>query len=127
MSSASTFGHSSREAQLAVARRRAAAVKPKLGMLWIPSKAVWTRARHLGTLRCCLILGVPVMPYSGLMPSMEAIQQAVREPLLEAPHDHNGFAVYIFERAREIDHEWALSKKLAEQKRATRRYHRRGE
>jgi hypothetical protein len=51
---------------------------------------------------------------------MEAIQQAVREPLLGAPRDHNGFAVYIFERAREIDHEWALSKKLAEQKRAAR-------
>jgi hypothetical protein len=56
---------------------------------------------------------------------MEAIQQTVREPLLGAPHDHNGFAVYIFERAREIDHEWALSKKLAEQKRAARRYHHR--
>ena len=55
------------------------------------------------------------MPYSGLMPSLEAIQQAVREPLSRAPRDHKGFAVYIFERARELDHEWALAKKLAEQ------------
>ena len=51
------------------------------------------------------------MPYSGLMPSLQAIQQAVREPLLEAPTDPNGFAVYIFERARKIDHERALAKK----------------
>ena len=56
------------------------------------------------------------MPYSGLMPSLEAIQQAVREPLSRAPRDHKGFAVYIFERAREIDHERALAKKLAEQR-----------
>ena len=56
------------------------------------------------------------MPYSGLMPSLEAIQQAVREPLSRAPRDHKGFAVYIFERARELDHEWALAKKLAEQR-----------
>jgi hypothetical protein len=51
------------------------------------------------------------MPYSGLMPSLQAIQQAVREPLLEAPTDPNGFAVYIFERARKIDRERALAKK----------------
>ena len=56
------------------------------------------------------------MPYSGLMPSLEAIQQAVREPLSRAPRDHKGFAVYIFERAREIDHQRALTKKLAEQR-----------
>jgi hypothetical protein len=56
------------------------------------------------------------MPYSGLMPSIEAIQQAVREPLSRAPLDHKAFAVYIFERAREIDHERALGKKLAEQR-----------
>jgi hypothetical protein len=43
------------------------------------------------------------MPYSGLMPSMEAIQQAVREPLSQAPLDHQQFAIYIFERARAID------------------------
>jgi len=55
------------------------------------------------------------MPYSGLMPSLDAIQQAVREPMLDAPYDHKGFAIYIFERAREIDHEWALAKKLVEQ------------
>jgi hypothetical protein len=55
------------------------------------------------------------MPYAGLMPSMEALQQAVREPLTHAPHDHKGFAIYIFDRAREIDHQWALAKKLAEQ------------
>ena len=55
------------------------------------------------------------MPYSGVMPTMEAIQQAVREPLSRAPHDHNGFAIYIFERAREIDHERALAKTLAAQ------------
>jgi hypothetical protein len=60
------------------------------------------------------------MPYSGLMPSIEAIQQAVREPLSNAPRDHNGFAVYIFERAREIDHERALAKTLAYQKAAER-------
>jgi hypothetical protein len=55
------------------------------------------------------------MPYSGLMPSLDAIQQAMREPHLRAPYDHKGFAIYIFERAREIDHEWALAKKLVEQ------------
>jgi len=55
------------------------------------------------------------MPYSGLMPSMEAIQQAVREPLLQAPHDYREFALYIFERAREIDHERALAEKSARQ------------
>jgi len=60
------------------------------------------------------------MSYSGLMPSIEAIQQAVREPLSNAPRDHNGFAVYIFERAREIDHERALAKTLAYQKAAKR-------
>ena len=56
------------------------------------------------------------MPYSGLMPSIDAIQQAVREPLSCAPRDHQAFAVYIFERARAIDHERALEKKLAEQR-----------
>ena len=56
------------------------------------------------------------MPYSGLMPSIGAIQQAVREPLSHAPQEHKAFAVYIFERAREIDHERALGKKLAEQR-----------
>jgi hypothetical protein len=49
------------------------------------------------------------------MPSMAAIQQAVREPLSGAPHDPNEFAIFIFERAREIDHERALAKKLTEQ------------
>ena len=55
------------------------------------------------------------MSYSGLMPSMEAIQQAVREPLLQAPHDYREFALYIFERAREIDHERVVARKSAEQ------------
>jgi hypothetical protein len=50
------------------------------------------------------------------MPSIEAIQKAVREPLSHAPRDHKAFAVYIFERAREIDRERALGKKLAEQR-----------
>ena len=59
---------------------------------------------------------VEVMPYSDLMPSMPALQQAMREPLSRAPHDHNKLAVYIFERAREIDHEWALAKTLTEQR-----------
>jgi hypothetical protein len=45
------------------------------------------------------------------MPSLQAIQQAVREPLIEAPTDPNGFAVYIFERASKIDRELALAKK----------------
>jgi hypothetical protein len=54
------------------------------------------------------------------MPSIEAIQQAVREPLSGAPHDHNGFAIYIFERAREIDRERTLASKLAEQSAAKR-------
>ena len=49
------------------------------------------------------------MPYAGLMPSMEAIQQAVREPLSQAPLDHQEFAIYIFERARAIDHTRALA------------------
>jgi hypothetical protein len=56
------------------------------------------------------------MPYSGLVPSIEAIQQAVREPLSRAPREHKAFAVYIFERAREIDHERALAKTQAEQR-----------
>jgi hypothetical protein len=55
------------------------------------------------------------MPYSGFMPSLDAIQQVVREPMLDAPRNHKCFAIYIFERAREIDHEWALAKKLVEQ------------
>ena len=55
------------------------------------------------------------MPYTGLIPSIEAIQQAVREPLSQAPRDHQGFAVYIFERARQIDHERALTKTPSEQ------------
>jgi hypothetical protein len=55
------------------------------------------------------------MPYTGLVPSMEAIQQAVREPLSQAPRDHQAFAVYIFERARQIDRERALGRNLAEQ------------
>jgi len=55
------------------------------------------------------------MPYTGLMPSLEAIQQAVRQPLWQAPRDHQAFAVYIFERAREIDHERAFGRNLAEQ------------
>ena len=49
------------------------------------------------------------MTYSGLIPSMEAIQQAVREPLSHAPHEYQKFAIYIFERAREIDREKALA------------------
>jgi hypothetical protein len=56
------------------------------------------------------------MPYSGLMPSMEAIQQALREPLSKAPTDHNRFAIYIFERAREIDHEQVLASKISAQR-----------
>ena len=56
------------------------------------------------------------MPYTGLMPSIDAIQQAVREPLSRAPREHQAFAVYIFERAREIDHGRALAKTLAEQR-----------
>ena len=59
---------------------------------------------------------VEVMPYSDLMPPMPALQQAMREPLLRAPQDHNKLAVYIFERAREIDHEWALAKTLTVQR-----------
>jgi len=47
------------------------------------------------------------MTYAGLMPSMEAIQQAVREPLSQAPRDYQQFAIYIFERARQIDRDWA--------------------
>ena len=49
------------------------------------------------------------MPYTGLIPSIEAIQQAVREPLSDAPRDHQAFAVYIFERAREIDRERVIT------------------
>jgi hypothetical protein len=72
---------------------------------------MWTLARPPGTLFCVRVTSAgAVMPYSGLMPSLQAIQQAVREPLLEAPTDPNGFAVYIFERARKIDRERALAK-----------------
>jgi hypothetical protein len=53
------------------------------------------------------------MPYSGLMPSIEAIQQAVREPLSRAPREHQAFAAYIIKRAREIDREQALAKMLS--------------
>jgi hypothetical protein len=55
------------------------------------------------------------MPYNALMPSLEAIQQAVREPLSRAPREHQAFA-HIFERAREIDHERALATTLAAQR-----------
>ena len=51
------------------------------------------------------------MTYSGLLPSMDAIQQAVSEPLSHAPHDYQQFAIYIFERAREIDREKALAER----------------
>jgi hypothetical protein len=60
------------------------------------------------------------MPYSGLIPSMEAIQQAVREPLLEAPRDHNGFALYILQRARVIDHDRALAQKTGRTQKRSR-------
>jgi hypothetical protein len=32
-----------------------------------------------------------------------------REPLSHAPHEYQKFAIYIFERAREIDREKALA------------------
>jgi hypothetical protein len=54
------------------------------------------------------------MTYSGRIPSMEAIQRAVREPLSDAPHDYQKFAIYIFERAREIDRELAQAKSQTE-------------
>ena len=73
---------------------------------------MWTLGQPLGTLSPqALYFGGEGMPYSGHMPSLQAIQQAVREPLIEAPTDPNGFAVYIFERARKIDRERALAKK----------------
>jgi hypothetical protein len=50
------------------------------------------------------------MTYSAPMPSMEAIQRAVREPLSDAPHECQKFAIYIFKRAREIDRELASKK-----------------
>jgi len=77
---------------------------------------VWTHATRVGTLSARSVAGDLVMPYSGLMPSIEAIQQAVREPLSRAPREHQAFAAYIFERAREIDHAWAFAKKLANQR-----------
>lgn len=43
------------------------------------------------------------MPYTGRLPTLAAIKQAVREDLTAAPRDHREFAVYIFERARQID------------------------
>ena len=58
------------------------------------------------------------MPYSGLMPSMEAIQQAVREPLSQAPVDHQEFAICIFERARAIDRARALAQQEVAQEAA---------
>jgi hypothetical protein len=63
------------------------------------------------------------MPYSGLMPSLDAIQQAIREPLTRAPREHKAFAVYIFERAREIDHERTLASTLAKQREPGSRTH----
>jgi hypothetical protein len=50
---------------------------------------------------------------------MEAIQQAVREPLSQAPHDCQQFAIYIFERARAIDHEKALADQVSRQRSRT--------
>lgn len=55
------------------------------------------------------------MPYAALMPSIEAIKQACREDLTGAPREHQAFAVYIFERAREIDHQKALAAKISQQ------------
>jgi hypothetical protein len=92
------------------------AVKVKLkNILWIRSpkcgrqpmrRAVFHQLRSRGS----------VMTYSGLLPTNEAIQQAVREPLSGAPRDHKGFAVYIFERARQIDHGRAFSQAVEEQR-----------
>src|SRR5438045_5233675 len=76
---------------------------------------MWTLASRFGTLSARSVAG-SVMPYSALMPSLEAIQQAVREPLSRAPREHQAFAIYIFERAREIDHERAFAKTLAAQR-----------
>src|SRR5690349_24329936 len=91
-------------------------VKAKLkNILWMRSpkcgrqpvrRAVFHQLRSRGS----------VMTYSGLLPTNEAIQQAVREPLSGAPRDHQGFAVYIFERARQIDHGRALSQAVEEQR-----------
>jgi hypothetical protein len=50
------------------------------------------------------------------MPSIAATQQAVREPLSHAPEDQEAFAVYIIERANEIDREAVLAKKLLAQR-----------
>lgn len=55
------------------------------------------------------------MPYSGLLPCIEAIKQACKEPLDLAPRDQKGFAVYIFDRAREIEHGWALARTISQQ------------
>ena len=74
---------------------------------WEVARAVFRRIRWSES----------VMPY-GLMPSLDAIQQAVREPLSRAPREHKAFAVYIFERAREIDQERALSITLAKQEKS---------
>jgi hypothetical protein len=59
------------------------------------------------------------MTYAGLVPSMDAIQQAVREPLSHAPHDYQQFAIYIFERARAIDREKALADQASRQRSRT--------
>ena len=53
------------------------------------------------------------MPYSGHMPSLETIQQAVWEPLWRAPRDHPNFAFYFLiglQKSTRI----AATKKVAE-------------
>jgi hypothetical protein len=59
--------------------------------------STWTLAKDTTSLVAKLGNWVSVMPYSGLMPSLEAIQQAMLEPMLRAPLDHKEFAIYIFE------------------------------
>lgn len=41
--------------------------------------------------------------YSGLLPSNAAIRQACHEPLDAAPKGHQAFAIYILQRAHQID------------------------
>ena len=75
---------------------------------------MWTPAHEKSSFSPTSLTGVShdVLRASCLL---TRLQQAVREPLSGAPRDYKGFAVYIFERTRQIDHGRALPQTLEKQ------------
>lgn len=50
------------------------------------------------------------MPYSGLLPSREAIRDAWHAPLEIVPRSHREFAEVILWRARQIELQWVKAR-----------------